>query len=325
MKRKILAVTLVALVFLLSALGRTKPAPAEETFPSKPIRLVIGGTRAYDTLGRKFAAISNGQLGVRILPMNLSGPKVSYMYEAMRKAKPDGYTISFHHTGSMREHVLRPDLLGWDVNTLPVVLGLATPPYTIYASPKSRIKTANDLLNTKKPVRAAIWGLSIAIASLAIASEKFGFKVLPVVYPTYSEAVVGVIRGDADIMGAAASGTTLKKVASGDFVPIFLYGKERYAPLPGIPSSKELGFPPKLNTTKLHRVFLTAPGTPPDRIAKLAEILTAAITHPETVKWSKKVGQPLPIITAEQVAKESSTLTELYKPHLDGLLRDFVK
>ncbi len=327
MKRIALVINILLVAAMLAwGFGCAKPAP-EETFPSEPIHLLIGGNTgsAYDTVGRKVAPTLGEKLGVKVLPMNVTGPKHVDMFDAIYKAKPDGYRIAFFNSVRLLGHTLVPDLLHFDVNELPILLVIKTLPDVVFASPKSKFKTADDLLNAKEPIRVSNYAsLVLGLAALVIVGKERNLDIRPVAFGNWMEANLATIRGDVDIMNATGSGTTLKKVESGEYVPLFVWGAERYDALPNVPSSRELGLPQELEATMQYRAFVTTPGTPTERIAKLTEGLTATLTDPKIVQWGKEVKQPLTVMSAEDFVEAHMNLLNLYKQNWDAL-QGFVK
>jgi tripartite-type tricarboxylate transporter receptor subunit TctC len=77
-----LAVSSVLLVYVSLA-----PA-ADEAYPAKPIRLIIGGKAgdAYDINGRRFAPTLAKQWGVNVLPVDQLGPMSTDFFDAVHEA-----------------------------------------------------------------------------------------------------------------------------------------------------------------------------------------------------------------------------------------------
>ena len=82
-----------AAVAALSPLGRA--AWAQDAFPSRPIRLVVGFTpgTAADITARTFAAGAEGVLGQKIVVENRPGAGSELAAEYVARAAKDGYTL----------------------------------------------------------------------------------------------------------------------------------------------------------------------------------------------------------------------------------------
>jgi tripartite-type tricarboxylate transporter receptor subunit TctC len=91
MKRRIAAMGLLALL----GLGLTRPAAAQEAWPSKTIRLVVafapGGST--DIIARMLAAKMTDLLGQQVIVENKPGAGGNIGTDLVAKAAPDGYTI----------------------------------------------------------------------------------------------------------------------------------------------------------------------------------------------------------------------------------------
>src|SRR3954451_13875214 len=68
---------------------------AEENFPSRPIRLVVGfgPGGATDTFGRLLAATLTQQLGQSVFIENVSGASGYIAWQRVASSAPDGYTL----------------------------------------------------------------------------------------------------------------------------------------------------------------------------------------------------------------------------------------
>lgn len=296
-----------------------------EAFPTKPVQLMIGGASgdAFDAVGRRIAPVLAKKLGVAVQVSNVTGPKLVNLFEGVHSAPADGHVIGLAPSTSMMQHALRPGALRFDIAELPIVMAIDTLPDVVFASPKSRFKTAQDLIKPATATRVRIGdyaGLVPGLASFAIAAKQVkGLQVQPVTFSVYPEAHVALLRGDIDIITGTGSGTTLRFVKQGDYVPLFVWGAARYAALPNVPSSSELGLPAALNATRLYRPFFTAPKTPADRIARLAKALTETLADPEIVEWAQKANQPLGAMSAAEYAAANGALLKVYRDNAAAL------
>jgi tripartite-type tricarboxylate transporter receptor subunit TctC len=84
-----------ALAAVAMALFAAAPAPAAESYPDRPITLIIpfakgGGT---DTTGRAVARLLSAELGVEVTAVNLASRAGVDGHRALARAAPDGYTL----------------------------------------------------------------------------------------------------------------------------------------------------------------------------------------------------------------------------------------
>ena len=114
-----LAISSILLVYVSLA------SAADEAYPSKPIRLIIGGKAgdAYDINGRRFAPTLAKKWGVNVMPVNHEGPMSADFFDAVHEATPDGYTLGFGGAAHRLYHIIKTGRLKYDVTSMPVVGG----------------------------------------------------------------------------------------------------------------------------------------------------------------------------------------------------------
>jgi tripartite-type tricarboxylate transporter receptor subunit TctC len=319
-----LVITLFAVFFVW-----VQRAQAAETYPSKPIKFIIGGKAgdAYDINGRKFAPTLAKKMGVNIMPLDQLGPMSVNFFDAVQESAPDGYSLGFGGGAHRMYHIIKPGRLKYDVASLPVVAGINTFPDVVWASTKSKlnIKTAQDLLNYKGPVKLTLFSpILVGVCSLAIVAKERGLDLRVVTFESMPDSHVAMLRGDVDIGTTTVSGMPLKYIQQGHYYPLFIWGKERYQELPNTPCSRELGLNPELEDTIQQRVFIVPAGTPPDRIAKISQGIQAMLTDPEIVKWGKEADQPLFYLTAEEFEISQGRLLKFYMKYIEAI-KPFLK
>jgi tripartite-type tricarboxylate transporter receptor subunit TctC len=302
---------------------------AAETYPSKPIKFVLGAKAgdAYDINGRRFAPVLAKKLGVNVMPLDQLGPMSVNFFDAVQESAPDGYTLGFGGAAHRMYHVIKPGRLKYDATTLPVVAGMNTFPDVVWASTKSKlnIKTAQDLLNYKGPVKISLFSpILVGVCSLAIVAKERGLDLRVVTFESMPDSHVAMLRGDVDIGTTTVSGMPLKFIQQGHYYPLFIWGKERYSKLPDTPCSRELGLNAELEDTIQQRVFIVPAGTAGDRIVKLSQGIQATLADPEIVKWGKEADQPLFYLTAEEFEKSQGRLLKFYMKHIDSI-KPFLK
>ena len=121
-----------------------------ETWPSKPVRLVVpfsaGGSA--DTLGRIFARVLSESLGQQVYVENRPGAGGVTASAQVARSEPDGYTLVVSGVAS---HAIAPALnanTGYDpVRDFTHIAYLGGPPIVWVVHPSLNVRTLDDLLN----------------------------------------------------------------------------------------------------------------------------------------------------------------------------------
>src|SRR6476646_7726996 len=121
---------------------------AAQTYPSRPIRLVIpfppGG--AFDTLGRPWADKMKLLLGTVVVE-NIGGGGASLGAAAVARARPDGYTILLGGTlPHVNEALLKSRPLYDPVKDLDPIAGVAANVLCIAVHPTVPVRTVAELI-----------------------------------------------------------------------------------------------------------------------------------------------------------------------------------
>lgn len=96
LNRRHLTAALTAL--LLSATGLTGPVHAQDSYPTKPITMLVGYNAGgqTDLVARATAQVLSAQLGQPINVVNRPGAGGAVAARELTQSKPDGYTMLFH-------------------------------------------------------------------------------------------------------------------------------------------------------------------------------------------------------------------------------------
>ena len=145
-RRGALAGLAATAALLLAAAG---PVSAQQTWPSKPVRMVIpfpaGG--ATDIIGRTVAAKLGSALGQQVIVENRPGAGGTIGADSVAKAAPDGYTIlmatsSTHSIGP----AINPKMPYDAVRDFAPVAHIANAPSVLVVGRDSPARTAQELV-----------------------------------------------------------------------------------------------------------------------------------------------------------------------------------
>lgn len=116
---------------LATAMLAIAPAAMAQTFPDKPIMLVVGFPPGggVDIVARQLAETLSDQLGQRVIVENKAGAAGNVAMEYVARAKPDGYTLLMGNLGMLAANPVLYPKLSFDAarDFVPVARVVVTP------------------------------------------------------------------------------------------------------------------------------------------------------------------------------------------------------
>ena len=180
----------VNLIVLLAAALAAAPLALAQTYPAKPIRLVVpfppGG--ASDLTARTLAQEMGESMGQSIVVDNKPGANGAIGIDLVAKAPPDGYTILLTDRGSLAVNPSLYAKLTYDPLKDFSYIGIATDgPYVLVANPKLNVKTVQELVALAKSKPGTLNYSSFGIGSMAqlnleAFNQKMGTNIVHVPY-----------------------------------------------------------------------------------------------------------------------------------------------
>ncbi len=299
---------------ILALVAFALPAAAQETYPTRPITLIVpfapGGST--DVIGRIVAEGLRQVLGQPVVVENQSGAGGSLGTAAIARAAPDGYTIGMGTASTLVLNPLVYRTLSFDVLAdLAPIGSIATVPNIMSINPSV---AAADMPAFIALARAHPGQLSYASAGIGSVShllgEQFrlatGTDLVHVPYRGVGPALTDVVAGQVEVMYDNLP-TSLPMVADGRLRALAVSGATRSAFLPDIPTFAELG----LDDMNWMAFFgLVAPaGTTDAVIARLNDALAQALATPATRE--KLAAQQATVSTGSPQAFRSQIVREL--------------
>jgi tripartite-type tricarboxylate transporter receptor subunit TctC len=290
----------------LAALGASAPAAQAQTFPTRPIELVVplapGSTT--DVAARLLAQHVSEALGVQIVVMNKTGAGILLGTAAVAKAAPDGYTILMATVGIAVDKNLKSVSYDAERDFAPITLAV-TAPLVLLTSPKLGVGTLREFLAKYKDAKDLTFS-SGGVGTLPhIAGELFAFKSgIPIRHVPYrggAPALQDVIAGNVGLN----FGTPLTKgnIDNGDVRALAVAAPKRIETLPDVPTFAEAGLPlPELDGGAWFGLLAPA-GTPNEIVQKLSQHFNDALKRPDVSEGLKKIGLVARGTTPEEFAK----------------------
>jgi tripartite-type tricarboxylate transporter receptor subunit TctC len=230
------------------ALATLLPASAQDAYPSRSIRLLVGFSAggATDITFRRLADLASKELGQPIVIENKAGAGATLAPSTMAKNDaPDGYTIAAATAGLLRyPHMQKVD---WDpLRDFTWIAGLGGYTFLLAVNADSPHKTIGELLAYAKANPGAVTiatagsGTTMHLLAEALAGMA-GVKITHVGYRGSSEAGSAVLGGHA-MATVDAAGTVLPYTESGKMRTLLSFDAEPADWLPGVPTAKSQGF-----------------------------------------------------------------------------------
>jgi putative tricarboxylic transport membrane protein len=271
----------ITLVFSLLLSG-----PAHADYPEKPITLICWSSAGsgHDLMARMIAKIGEEYLGQPIVVVNKEGGSGKVAMSYVLSQKPDGYVI-MTNTRSMTE--LFPDPNGrLSIDDFKYVSRMVRDPFVLLVREDSPYKTIEELVAHAKanPNTVTMGGFSIKSVDESLvkdfeAAAGVQFNYIP--YRGGSEPVVAVLGGHIDAAVANPS-EMIANYQAGKFKVLALATPERFSPFDDVPTFSEKGYPV---VTEHWRGVMAGKDVPDDIIARLNEVLSKVVDHPEFVQF----------------------------------------
>ena len=266
------------------------PASAQDKYPDKPIRMLVGFAPGgpTDVVARKLAAKIGPTLGQSVVVENKPGASTTIATSELAKSKPDGYTIYFTGSAALTITPLSIPGLTYDVakDIAPVAL-VAAEHLAIGVNPSVPAKSLKELAALVKANPGKYNFASSGTGNIGhLTGELFNLQAgkldMPhVAYKGAGPAMQDVLAGHVPVL-AAGLGSMYTQHQQGKLVVLAVTDPKRSTIAKEIPTSVEAGFPDLLTTSVF--VVLAPGGTPAPIIAALDGAIQEAMADEEFLK-----------------------------------------
>ena len=290
-----------------AALAAAPQAFAQESYPDRPIRMIIafaaGGPT--DVVGRLLAPRVSEILGQQVIVENKPGATGNIGTAMVADAKPDGYTILFSASTMAMAPALYGNTLGYDpVNGLAAIAYVASVPLIIL-TPMDGAKSLGELVamlrkdRDKYSYASSGNGGMIHLASYLFATRAGG-QALHVPYRGSAPGMVDMIAGRHAFQVDTQQSS--KGFIDGNKVRVLGVASDKRLPqLPDVPTVQEaLGIPYAINTW--YAAYAPA-RTPRPIIDKLNAAFNKALKQPDMVKKADELAVEIIESTPESAKK----------------------
>lgn len=267
-----------------------------QTYPSKPIRLVVpfapGG--ATDIVGRILAPKLGERLGQQVVVDNRSGAAGNIAVEIVASAQPDGHTILVGNisTNSIN-HLLFKKMKVNAVRDLAPITLLASIPNVILGGPKMPANFKEALvfvrdrpgqLNFQAPLGSYSHLDMLALTAAA------GLKMVHLPSKGAGETLTALMRGDVHITNSNVA-SNIGAIRAGQIKAYAVTSQNRIAELPDVPTLTEAGFA-GIGSLNWNGLFVPA-ATPRAVVDRIFKETVAVMSDPEMKDYLAKRLIPL--------------------------------
>ena len=294
-------------ISLLGAAILPTVAGAAETYPTRPIRLIVpypagGGT---DIVGRVVGEKLHRSLGQPVVIDNRGGAGGVLGTELAAKAAPDGYTLLLVPTS----HVINPSIyakLPYDTEKAfaPVTM-VASTPILMAVNPSVPADTVRGFVEAAKarPQAFANFGSAGVGTVFHLTGEFFkqltGLPLQHVPYRGGGPTVAALLAGEVPL--AFETMLTLQPhVRAGTLRALAITSARRSAQMPEIPTTAEAGFS-QLLAENSYALFAPA-RTPSPIVARLHDAVVAALALPDVRDKLREQGAEVVGNTSDELA-----------------------
>jgi len=272
------------------------PAHAADTFPAKPIRLLLGYAAGgpTDVIARVLAREMSVTLGQNVLVENKAGASSMIATREVKNAAPDGYTLLFSSLGMNVNPILLGEQAGYNPKTdFAAISNAATLPMVAVNAYDAPIRTIPELLNKARSKTDLVSfassgnGGSGHLAGELLATQTKA-KMLHVPFKGNGPALLEVMTGRVDFMFYPVIGIA-ENVAARRIKILAVGTAKRLPQFPNVPTMSEVGFPGFEETAPW--VGMLAPAkTPQDVVNRLNAAMLKALAKPDVKMQLEKLG-----------------------------------
>jgi len=278
-----------------AALAWHPAARAQQTYPAKPIRLILpfppGGST--DIVARLIGQKLTESWGQPVLIENRPGAGGNIAAETAARAAPDGYTLFQVNVANAIGATLYPKLSYDLITSFAPVIQLATTPYVLLAHPAVPAKNTAELIALAKsrPGQlnyASAGGGSATHLSGELLKSMAGVNIVHVPYKGTGPAVTALLSGEVDLYFATVP-AALPLVEAKKLRALGVTSARRSALMRDVPAIAEAGLK-GYETSTWHGILAPA-GTSPEIVVKLNAEIARVLAQPAVKE--RLVGQGL--------------------------------
>lgn len=221
-------------------------AHAQDTFPSKPITMIVGWAAggSADNVSRLIAQHMSTALGQSVMVDNRAGAGSNIASELVAKSKPDGYTIMLATPASHGYNsALYSGLKFRPMEDFSPIGMISTSPGTMLVPVDSPYKSLSDLIAAAKAAPGKLNYGSAGVGSSqhlagALFNKMAGVDIAHIPFKGSGPAMTEMMAGRLDVIITTGP---LPFVQSGKVRPLAIASHQRHPAMPTVPTFEEAG------------------------------------------------------------------------------------
>ena len=302
--------------YLLLALSLVAGAACAQSFPSKPIRILVpfpaGGTT--DIVARLVGQRMSEQVGQPVLVENRAGAGGTIAAAETARSAPDGYTLLIHNVtfpiASVAAALANRATYNADTDFAGVSIAVYVP-FVWTANPATPGKDLKDAMSHVAHFKPYTYGSTGPGSTMHVLGEALSraanVQMTHVPFkgaaPLKQELIAGRIN-----LGGDQLSSSLADIKAGKLKALATSASRRIPELPDVPTVRELGYP-VLEADGWNGFFAPAK-TPREIIERLSKEAAAALKHPEVAKRLREMA-------AEPVGSSGAEQEAIFKRQMD--------
>lgn len=298
--------SLVLMLILVAACAASGGASAQ-TFPNKPIRLVVGFAPGgpADVMGRLIGQKMASILGQSVVIDNRPGAGGTIGARAVAESEPDGYTLLLGNTSTLLIGPLIYKNVSYDpVKGFAPIALLGTTSNLLIVNPALPVTSVKELIAL---ARARPGKLNYASAGIGtpphligeMFKQRLGLDVVHIPYKGGGPSLQAVVAGEAQFSFENPA-SSLPLVQAGNVRGLASTSDSRSAQTPDLPTMIEAGVP---DFTSVSFTAVVAPaGTPAAIVGKLNAAINESLNSTEVADTLVKLSVDAKVASPEEFA-----------------------